>query len=536
MTRIPLAGNPVGRFNGRNPTLVPNFDTPFANGSTVDLESPAAFAKQNPRTAATATATIGGSVTTGDEVTIELANPIFGGDQYGSLSPAAISHTYTTVADDTVTIIAEALADLFNDDATAQSADIRCDVAGAVITFRHAAGIGNFSTLTAPLGQPSKITVGGTALTGDAFNVLFTGPAVETLTPATAEAIIGGSFVADDTVELTFTNTGISGFPKSVTYTVLAGDTAANVAAGLAALVNADANLTAQNISAIATDNVIDTAQQGAIGNSTVLSATPSGSETVTFQPSSGDMGGGSGQVGGVLVQFVSTTDNSTTQGATGLTAAINADPVLSGLSVTATSSSAVITFSVPADVEPLTVTPWVNTITPTATITGTVATGDILNLVFDADYLPGDTHTVSHTALLGETTTTLATNLAAAINADAVMVEAGITATSATNVIMIGYQAAAGQLRFSESVSPGSETITWTTAPTETLTLASDATETVTFSNDGVLSGGAGPVYATSNFEWSRHSSVQSFWYGKPYLLDYSYLTELVNQGQPIV
>lgn len=533
-----LQGTP-GVFDPRNPTLLPNFDSIVASGSgTNDRESPAVFLQNNPRTDATATATIGGTITTNDEITIVAANGIFGGSYYGGLQPAQLSHTVKAGAGDTVGTIAEALAAAFNDDVVAQAVGLHADVggaSGAVITFRHNGPVGNFTTLSAPTEQPSTITVGGTALTGDQFAVLFSGPVFGAVLPATADALIGGTLVAGDTVALTFTNTGISTFPITKTYTILAGDTAASVATGLTALINADATLAAALVEAEASSNVITINQQGAAGNSTVLSRAVSGSETVTFEPASGAMAGGSGQPGGVLVTSNTTTGQSATTMGGNLATAINADAALTAAGISGSNSGGVITLTIPVAAEPLTITPYVNKITPQATITGAVAAADVLNLIFTAAYLPGGAHTVSRTALLGETTTTLATNLAVAINADPVMIAAGITATSSTNHVNIAYQIAAGQIRFSSSVSPGAETVTWNTAPTETIVLATTGSETVTLSNGGVLAGGAGPIIPLNNFSWSRGGQISSLWYGKPVNLDYTHIAQMVTQGIPI-
>lgn len=534
-TILPPAGTP-GVFDPRQPTLIPNFDRNIASSTpnappTVSHSSPAAFLASNPRVSASATATIGGTVTTSDTITIAMSNPVFPG--------GVISHTYTTVGGDSVTTIAEALAALFDNDPTAAAFEIEATAAGAVVTFAQSGPVGNFSVLSKPTESPGTITIGGTALTGDVIAVLFAGAALGPIAPAVVLAALGGTFATSDTVALTFTNAAVTGLPVTKTYTVVAGDTAETVATGLAALINADATLGAADIVATVVNGVeLSISQQGAIGNSTVVTRAVSGSETVTFIPSNGHMVGGTGQPGGVLVTSNTTTSQSTTTMATNLTTAINANADLIAAGITATSSAAVITLTLPAAAEPVTVTSWVNTITPTATITGTVAAADVLNLTFTGTYIAGSPVTISHTTLLGETTTTLATNLTAQINASAVLQAAGISATSSTNVITFKYVQANGQIRFGQSVSPGSETITITTTPSETSVVSTAATETVTFApTTGVMSGGSGPVFAANNFEFApAYGGVSAFFYGQPYLLSYDLLTQMVNQGMPIV
>jgi hypothetical protein len=407
-----------------------------------------------------------------------------------------------------------------------------------VLTFNHNGPLGNFSVLSAPLEAPASVTIGGTALTGDQINVLFAGPNISPLTPAVATVTFGGVYVASDSLTLTFTNAGVAGLPITKTHVVLVGETAATVAAAFAALIQADSTLNAAQIVATANGNVLSVSQQGVIGNSTVITQTASGAETIVFDPSNGHMGGGSGQAGGVLVQVTVTTGQSVTTIGGNLVTAIAADADLAAAGITGSNASGVVTLTIPAAVEPVTVTSWVNTITPTATITGAVAAGDILNLTFTAAYLTGSPVTISHTALLSETTTTLATNLTAQINANAALKAAGITATSSTNVITFLYQANAGQIRFSQSVSPGSETITLTATPTDTAVTATKATETITFSPvGGAMSGGTGPIFAINNFEFAPASGgVSAFFYGQPYDLGFDVLTQMVAQGMPIV
>jgi autotransporter-associated beta strand protein len=102
------------------------------------------------------------------------------------------------------------------------------------------------------------------------------------------------------------------------------------------------------------------------------------------------------------------------------------------------------------------------------ATITvppgSTVAAGDVLNLIVNNASLPGGSVTVSYTAQGGDTTTTLATNLAAAVNANSTLSAAGIAAISETNVVTLGWPATIGAITFGRSIS-GSEKINFSVA-----------------------------------------------------------------------
>lgn len=546
---IPSQGTP-GRGYSRNPTLLPNFDKPVASGTgTLGLQSPAAFLQANPRVNATATATVTDtSFTTGDILTLELTNGVFQDivDLADNSPPSSIlSKTYTVVAGDSLATIAQAFAKLFNDDATAQFFGIEVDAAGAsgaVLTFNHPGPVGNFTVLSQPLAEGSKITMTGTALTNDAVYANFAGPAFAVVAPATDQATIAGTPAATDTVPITFTNAGVAGLPITKTYTVVAGDTVNSIAIGLAALINGDVTLPTVGISAYADNGIVFISHNGALGNNTALTSTPThgggGSETCTFS-NSGNLSGGLGIPGqsSVTVSFNTVTGNTTTQTATGLKNAINASAALAALSVTATSSTNIITLAVPATAEPAVITSYANTIIPKATITGTVVAADKLNIVVTNAAIAGGAATISYTAILADTTTTVAAGLAAAVNASQPLQAAGISATSLSNVVSFAFQPQNGAITFSQSVSPGAETITLSTAPTEICTVATLATEAFTLSpSNGALSGGSGPIIPSDNFTYSNNGSTQSFWYGKPEILGYDVVSAMVAQGLPIV
>jgi len=156
---IPVQGIP-GLFPDRDPTLLPNFYIPTVGDKTVGLSSPSAFLTANPRVDATATGTIGGSVTTSDIITLTVTNGLLGGPIYGSVG--AVSVAYTVQAGDSLAMIAENLTDLINDNALMQSLGFRADVdgaVGAVITFHQGGPAGNLTTVTRTLSGGATETV-----------------------------------------------------------------------------------------------------------------------------------------------------------------------------------------------------------------------------------------------------------------------------------------------------------------------------------------------------------------------------------------
>lgn len=96
------------------------------------------------------------------------------------------------------------------------------------------------------------------------------------------------------------------------------------------------------------------------------------------------------------------------------------------------------------------------------ATIGGTVLTlGNVVNLTVTSSALTGSPITVSYTLGAGETTTTIATGLAAAINANTVLQAAGISASSATNVVNPTYPTNLSVTWGQSVTGGGNETVT---------------------------------------------------------------------------
>ena len=533
---LPVQTNPTPNA-GRNPTLVPNFNRVQASGSgTVDQYSPGAWLATDPRADAQATAVIGGSVTTGDELTIELTNPVLPG--------GLASHTVTAAGGDTVGTLADAIARGFNGDANCQAVGIRCDVggtSGAVITFHHNGPLGNFSVLSSPQEQPSTITVGGTALTGDGLYVWFQGAAFNTVAAASDVATLSGTPAAGDTMPLVITNSGVSGSPIDVTYTVAALDNLATIAQGMAALVNANTLAAAAEISATFGPAEVTVFHNGALGNNTVLTCTPThgggGSEAISFA-NSGSLAGGLGVPGqaGVVVEYSTITGNTTTQMATGFKNAINAQPALVALGVSATSSGAAVTLAVAGTLEPTNIVDWVNTVAPTVVIGGTVAAGNTVDVVVTSPSLPGGSSSLLVTAGSADTVSTLAAAIGQEINTNTGLGEAGFSATVNAGTITIAQPLTSQQARYTGTAG-GSITVAVPTTPTETLTYARTATETITFGAGETLIGGTGPVYVTDNFTYAYpNGGTGAFFYGNPYDLGYDVLNAMLNQGMPIV
>lgn len=118
---------------------------------------------------------------------------------------------------------------------------------------------------------------------------------------ATATATVGGSsFVSGDTVNLIFLNPYNDNFPVTISYTLGAGSSASIIASNLNSQINANGILSAAHLTSSVIGAALTISQQGAIGNSTSMtySTSGTGNETITFNPSSGGLTGGQGTYG----------------------------------------------------------------------------------------------------------------------------------------------------------------------------------------------------------------------------------------------
>jgi hypothetical protein len=321
---IPPQGTP-GVFDPRNPTILPNFDRSVVSSAaknggvtTVNHSSPRGFVTDNPRVDATATATIGGSASAGDEVTIDIFNPAFANQ---GLSKISITHVVTTA--DTLTSIAEELAAQINDNANAEYADVRADAAGAVVTVRQAGPLGNLTVLTSPVGEGAVITCGGTALTGDQINVLFTGPGLGNgVTVQTTPTTGNSATVMGDALALAINNNAtLSGLGFVAT-----DSTGAITITGVPAgdyKIQSWVNKTAPTV---------------------VVGGTADAADVLTVTFTAANLPGSPYSVEYTTI----ITDTTTALAALGLTNAINSDPVLAGAGITGALTSSTIAITVP--------------------------------------------------------------------------------------------------------------------------------------------------------------------------------------------
>lgn len=202
-------------------------------------------------------ATVGGTVTTGDVISVIIYDD--------SLSGGQEQVFYTAQSGDTLSDIATGIANAVNADTNITA--LGMSATSSSTTFSIAQPTTTYSS-TNSSGATEYISLGN----NNNGNLI---------------AEIGGTPTAGDTVTLTVNNPILSGGTDSVTYTVQSGDTNISIAAGVAALVNANTNLTGIGIKAV-TDGTATlswseafTAHQSAPGwNDTKMSATDAGNNT----------------------------------------------------------------------------------------------------------------------------------------------------------------------------------------------------------------------------------------------------------------
>lgn len=124
-------------------------------------------------------------------------------------------------------------------------------------------------------------------------------------------ATITGTVVAADIINLTLTSSALTGSPITISYTAKTGDSTSNIAAGLAALINANPVLIAALISATVVNNVVTITTPAGLSPAVTYGQTVSpGAETVTLATGSTSTSGISltAQCTGILGNSISTT------------------------------------------------------------------------------------------------------------------------------------------------------------------------------------------------------------------------------------
>ena len=412
-------------------------------------------------------ATIGGTITNGNTITVTVADPALVGGTEAVL--------YTIVTADTTTTVATKLAAAITADANLQAIGVNAASSGTTVSLKSASP--NLTTYTKAVTGTITMALGVTS-------------------NFTELASVGGSKTTGDVMTIKVYDPALAGGTETVTYTVLAGDTLTTIATGIKSAINADAHLITLGATATSAGQVVAIKSTSTNATTYTQSVSTGATETITLAvnpngPTTLGIGGTitSGNVltvnvydaalaGGTRAVAYTLVAGDTTLAliATHLAAAITADANLQGAGISASASGNVVTInsnspnlttyrrSVSSGATETMALGLPANGTETLAVGGTPRTNDVISLGFFDAGLAGGSKTDTYTVLASATPTTIATALAALINADGTLSTAGITATSSANVVNI------------KSASQNATTYTalvTTAGGTETLTLA---------------------------------------------------------------
>ncbi|HIA53570.1 MAG TPA: LysM peptidoglycan-binding domain-containing protein [Candidatus Melainabacteria bacterium] len=404
---------------------------------------------------------VSGTVTSSDVLTVTVKDTALAGGQQAV--------NYAVQGGDTLATIAQGIATAINTNSNLQAIGVAANAQSGK----------NFVNIRAASGN---ITSYSTSTSGGATEVLSLGIWRNGL----ENAIIGGTKTTGDVITLTFKDAALSGGSRNVAYTVQSGDTLTSIATNIAAAINADTPLQNLGVSATsvgttisivsnsvnvtsyssslsggATETVALSINQNSLKTATIGGTKTTG-DTITVNVYNSALGGGT-----QAVTYTVLSGDTLSTIASGVASAINGNGNLQAIGVSAsasgkvvtiqsksanlttyratTSSSATetITLSVPMDA-------WT-----VAAIGGSKTTGDVLTVTtYDAG-LSGGKKAVNYTVQSGDTLTSMATNLAAAINADADLQSIGVSATSNSTVVSLK-STSPNLTTFAQSVSAG--------------------------------------------------------------------------------
>lgn len=404
-------------------------------------------------------AKIAGTVTTGDTLTITVAD--------SGLSGGQKAVTYTVQSGDTLSTVASGLAASLTADTSLQAVGVNASANGQIVSLKSASP--NITTYT-------QSTSGGATET---IALGVTNNFVE-------NAVLGGTKTTGNTVTITAVDPALSGGQKAITYTVLAADTLTTIATGLKTAINADSSLSTLGVSATSVGTVITIKSNSA--NATTYAQSTSNGATETINLSINQNGlqttgiGGSKTTGDTItltvydaaltgglqaVTYTVLSTDSLASIAAGLAAAVNANSSLQAIGASASAAGQVISLqsnSVNSTTyrastnngasEMVSLNLPVNGV-QTVALGGSKTTGDTLTVtVYDAA-LSGGSQAVSYTVLAGDTLSSIANGIATAINANSGLSGVGVTATSRATVVNI-VSASINATTYTKSASVG--------------------------------------------------------------------------------
>ena len=389
---------------------------------------------------------LGGTVTSGDVLTVTVKDTGLSGGQQAV--------NYTVQSGDSLTTIAENLAANITLDSNLQTLGVNATAASGVISIKSVS---------------PNITTYAASTSGGATETLAVGTTQNFVENATIALKPGQSITVGDVLTLTVRDTALSGGSQNVSYTVASGNDLTAIATGLKNAINANSALSTLGVtatSATATVTIKSTSANPTVYRDATaatakeyldlnicpnrietigVSGTKTTSDVMTVVFLDAGLSGGTKTIN----YSVQAGDNLTSI-ATGISNAINADTSLQGIGVSSTSSGQIVSISNNS--------PNVTTIrtstnanateilkqglppngTQTAAVGGTKTTGDVLTItVYDAG-LAGGSKAINYTVQGGDTLATMTSGLASAITADSSLTAIGVSATAVSTVVNI--------------------------------------------------------------------------------------------------
>ena len=413
---------------------------------------------------------ISGSATADDALTLIFYD--------AGLSGGSESVSYTVLSGDNLTSIAAGLASAISADANLQSIGLSATSSGALITIQS-----NSTNLTT-----YRQAVSSGATEQIILNVPMNG---------TQTAVIGGSKTTGDVLTLTVFDGGLSTGSEPVSYAVLSGDTLASIAAGLAASVNADTSLQAINVSATSNSTVVYITSASAHATTYSQSVSSGATETITLGFSTGvsqSVYNNVNELVAILPGGDAYFEGMTNKAATSVSIASDVISIKysqvnypSYASSTSSGSTETLTFG--------TLLNGGNTVT----VGGAITAGDVVTITTTCKALSGGQTSDSYTVVSEDSLSSIATGLAAALNADSNLAAIGVSAASSGEVLTI-------------VVSPPTYLVSTSSEATETISLGTYVNGNVAVKIGGTPTAGDTLSFETSNVALSSGSKVDTY------------------------
>lgn len=353
---------------------------------------------------------------------------------------------------------------------------------------------------------------------------------------ATATITVGGTITNLDKLRARLKS---GAFEVDVTAALTGSDTTTTAAAKLAAAINGDATLRSLGYAASSLAAVCTLTGSGPIPMIVALDGwAESATLTITC---GGTVTAGDKEIIKIVSDLLPTgtkyikvaASGTTTQRATAIKNAINADVDLAAAAIVATSSGAEVDVDLGAVDSDVAITAYSWKASRTVTVGGTPAADDAPVFTVTNATLPGGDTALTYTVLDGDDTDAVAAALADLINdEEGELFAAGFSAVAASSVVTVTLPDEIGAITLAKT--DDNTTYTLSAAVTETQTIGGTATETVTISQE--FTGGSGPILPLADFQYMYNGHPLSFRLGFPEIVPDDVLTLLLRDVPELI